>query len=184
MDVCLGHARTCSALQDPQRDFAFLREKLWVSRINPIFRVHGHAIPTEETAVKTPDEVGQVFPGFTEDRSQQAALGASQSGIGCKRSVDVARPAHLGALIAARPPIRDMFRDATLAGLLPEQRLVARLDHLIQAASTALLNTLDDGEKLTARFYLQKQPRQQTRRGSKSCKVTTAHRSRTQRLQK
>ena len=58
------------------------------------------------------------------------------------KSVDVARPAHLRALIAARPRIRDMIRDAQ--------------DVLVQAASAASLDTLDDSEKLTAHHCLQK----------------------------
>ena len=59
-------------------------------------------------------------------------------------SIDVARPAHLGALIAARPRIRDTIRDATIAGLLPEQPFWARLDDLVETASAAFLDTLDD----------------------------------------
>ena len=77
-------------------------ESLGVSRINHIFRVHRHAILEEESVAKTFDEVGlrsleRLLPGFTEDCAQQATLSAGQSGIGCKRSVDVARPAHLTA---------------------------------------------------------------------------------------
>ena len=48
-----------------------------------------------------------------------------------------------------------MIRDAATAGLLTEQPLGARLDNLVEAASTASLDTLDDGEKLTAQLYLQ-----------------------------
>ena len=48
-----------------------------------------------------------------------------------------------------------MIRDATTAGLLTEQPLGARLDNLVEAASTASLDTLDDGEKVTAQLYLQ-----------------------------
>ena len=50
--------------------------------------------------------------------AQQPTLSAGQSGIGCQRSVDVARPAHLGAVIAAKPRDKDMIRDATIAGLV------------------------------------------------------------------
>ena len=58
------------------------------------------------------DEVGQGsperrFPGFTEQSVQQATLSAGQSGIGCKRSADAALPAHMGAVIAARPRIQE-----------------------------------------------------------------------------
>ena len=56
----------------------------------------------------------------------------------------------------ARPRIRDMILDTTIAGLLPEQIFVARLDSLAEAASTAFLDTLDDSEKRTAHHYVQK----------------------------
>ena len=78
---------------DPQTQCALFRESLGVSRINHILRVHGHTI------LKTSDEVGQrslerLFPGFIEDSSEQAAISARQSGIGYKRSVDVASSQH------------------------------------------------------------------------------------------
>ena len=58
--------------QDPQTEIALVSDSLGVSRINHIFREHGHTILTEETAAKTFDEVGQgslgrLLPGFTED---------------------------------------------------------------------------------------------------------------------
>ena len=50
----------------------------------------------------------------------QATLSAGQSGIGFKRVRDIAVPAHLGALIAAKPRIQAMIQDAAWAGFLPE----------------------------------------------------------------
>ena len=55
------------------------------------------------------------------DSCQQATLSGSQSGIGFIRARDTATPAHLGALVAAKPRIQAMIRDAVWAGLLPEQ---------------------------------------------------------------
>ena len=100
---CSTHERV-QVCQDPQTEFALLRESLGVSRMNHILRVHGYTLLHEEEA-KTFNEVGQRsherrFPGFTEDSAEQAVLCASQSGFGHKRSTDVARAAHLGALIA------------------------------------------------------------------------------------
>ena len=69
---------------------------------------------------------------------------------------DVARPAHLGALIAAKPRILDMIRGATTAGLLPEQPLLARLSAPIESATAAFLDVVDDAERYTSRLYLQK----------------------------
>ena len=81
--------------------------------------------------------LGRLLPGFAVDNSEQAALSAGHSGIGYKRSVDVARPAHLRALIAAKPRILDTIRGAATAGLLPEQPLLARLDTSVETASAA-----------------------------------------------
>ena len=57
--------------QDPQTEFALLRESLRVSRINHILRVHGHMILQGKRAAEIYDEVGQssweALPGFTED---------------------------------------------------------------------------------------------------------------------
>ena len=147
--------------QVPKTDFVLFCESLGVSRINHILRVHGRTFLHEGQAATIFDEVGQrslerLFPGFTEDSSEHAAPSAGQSGFGSDKSVDVARPAHLGALMAAKPRILDMNRGAATVCLLPEQPLPARLDTLVGTASTALLDALDDSENPTARLYLQK----------------------------
>ena len=69
-----------------------------------------------------------------------------------RKKVEVARPAHLGALVAPKPRILDMIRNAASAGLLPEP-LSARLDAIVEAAS-AFRGALDDSENHTARQYL------------------------------
>ena len=66
-----------------------------------------------------------------------------QPGIGCKRSLGVAIPAHLGLVIAARPRIRDMIPDAT-AGLLDAP------------PAAALLEIVED--RTAAHLYLSKKP--------------------------
>ena len=86
--------------QDPQTEFAILRESLRVSRINHILGVHGHTIFQEQEATQIFD-VGQrslqrLFPGFTEDSSEQATLSANQSGTGYNSAQDVAHPSTLG----------------------------------------------------------------------------------------
>ena len=116
---------------DPQTEFALLRESLGVSRINHILRVHGHTILQEQRAAEIYDEVGQpslerLFSGFTEDSLTQTTLNAGQSGIGYERARDIAAPAHLKALVAARPRIQAMIQDAATAGLLPKHLLETR----------------------------------------------------------
>ena len=86
----------------------------------------------EQRAAEIYDEVGQrslerLFPGITEDIMTRATLSAGQSGIGFKRARDIAAPAHLGALTAAKTRILGMIRDGVRAGLLPQQILETRL---------------------------------------------------------
>ena len=132
-DVIRAMHERVQLCQDPQTEFAHLRESLAVSRIHHILRVHGHTIPVY-------DEVGQrslerLFPGLT-DSMAQAPPSAGQSGIGFKRARDIAAPAPLGALIAATPRIQGMIRDAIWAGPLPEQILETRLSEVIETATT------------------------------------------------
>ena len=73
--------------QDPQTEFALLRESLGVSRINHILRLHGHTILQDKRSADMYDEVAQrslerLFPGITEDTSEQATLSAGKCGIG------------------------------------------------------------------------------------------------------
>ena len=102
--------------QDTQTEFALLRESLGVSRINHILRLHGHTILQDKRAADMYDEVGQrslerLFPGYTEDTSEQATLRAGQSGIGYRMARDIAGQAHRGAPIAAKRRILAMIQD-------------------------------------------------------------------------
>ena len=122
--------------------------------------MHGHTILQEQRAAEIYDEVGQrslerLFPGFTEDSMTQATLSAGQSGIGYKRARDIAAPAHLGALTAAKPRIQEMIQDAITAGLLPKQPPETRPAAVIETAST-YLGALDDEDKAMAKLYVQK----------------------------
>ena len=83
-------------------------------------------------------------------RSLVRTHSAGQAGIGYKRAADVARPAHLGALIAAKQRILDMIRGATSAGVLPAQPLLVLL-----VATAAFVDALDNSEKPMARLYQQ-----------------------------
>ena len=135
--------------QDQQTEFALLRQRMGVSRIKNILRVHGHTILQEERAAEIYDEVGQrslerLFPGLT-----------GQSGIGY-RARDFAAPAHLGALTAAKPRIQAMIRDAVWAGPLPEHLLKTRLAAVIGTGTSTFLSALDNDEQATAKLYVQK----------------------------
>ena len=119
-----------------------------------IFRVRGHMILEEENAAINLNEVElgslvRLFPGFMEDSQEQ-----SQLSMRCKRSVNVARPTHLGATVAARLRTREKTRDASNVGLLGAQPLPARHDMLDDSATAAILETLDGTERATARICL------------------------------
>ena len=114
-----------------------------------------------QRAAEIDDDVGQrslqrLFPGCTEDSMTQATLSADQSGIGYRRACDIAAPAHLGALVAAKPRIQAMIQDAVLAGLLPKHLLETRLAAVIETATSTILDALDDEDRATAKLHVQK----------------------------
>ena len=86
----------------------------------------------------------------------QATLSAGQSRIGYKRARDIAAPAHLGALIAAKPRIQAMIQDAAAAGLLSKQPLETRLDAVVETATSDNLDALDSEDQAMAKLYVQK----------------------------
>ena len=154
--------------QDPQTEFALLRESLGAIRTNHILSVYGYTNLQEQRAAEFFDELGQrslemLFPGFMEDSMVQATLNADQSGIGHKKARGIAAPAHLGALIAARPRIRALIQDAVLAGLLLQQRLETRLDAVIATATSTYTTKTEPRQSCMFR----KRPGQQRKRGSK-----------------
>ena len=71
-----------------------------------------------ENAARTFDELALDFTGEAPSRVHGGQSRASHAEVqanqvqGCKRSVDVARPAHLGAAVAARPRITEVIRHA------------------------------------------------------------------------
>ena len=146
--------------QDSQTEFALLRESLGVSRVNHILRVRGHTILQEQRAAEIYDEVGRslqpLFPGLTEDSMKQATPSAGQPGIGYKGTRDIAAPAHLGALITAKPRTPAMIQDAIWAGLPPKHALKARLAAVIDTATSTYLSAFDDEGQATAKLYVQK----------------------------
>ena len=169
-DVIQAMRERVQLCQDPETDFALLRESLGVSRINHILRVHGHTILEEQSAAEVYDEIGhrsfeRLFTGLTEDSMTQATLSASQSGIRFKRARDIAAPAHLGALITAKPRIQAMIRDAAWAGLLPEQ--------ILEARSPPISAHLTVMSKQRRSCMFRRQPRQQTKLGSKQLNLAS-----------
>ena len=152
--------------QDPRIAFALTRESLEVNRVNHILRLHGHTILDEESAAKTFDDIGM---GSLERlssrihrfkvRSKPRSVQASQ-GIGCRRSVDVARGTLGRGNCSRTPDQRRMIRDATNAGLVAAPPLLTRLDALVEKCAATFMETLDAG--------------QQMKRGNKSNMGTTA----------
>ena len=147
--------------QDPQREYVLMRESLGVGRVNHILRVHGHQLAEQGGATATFDGVGRaslerLFPGITAEGHVQATLSAKESGLGCRQASDVARPAHLGALLAACPRVKDMLKECIVAGLLPVDQLENQLDGLIAAAEVSYLSELDESERVKAEDFLRR----------------------------
>ena len=145
--------------QDAQTEFVLARQSLGVSRVNHILRVHGHAAVVSSSAGQAFDEVTQaslerLFPGVTQEGHEQSSLCMNQGGLGWRKILDVARPAHLGALVASGPRLKSMIQAAGVAGLLPVDRLEARLAQWARAAKDALLDSLDEVEKVRAEDFL------------------------------
>ena len=146
-DVMRAMHERVQLCQDPQMECAVL------------LRVHSQSILQEQRAAEIYDEVGQrslkrLFPGFTEDSMTQFTLSAGQSGIGYKKTRDIAAPAHLG-LTAGKPRIQGMIQDGVTAGLLPQEPLETRLGAVIEAAISTNLRALVE-DKATAKLYVQK----------------------------
>ena len=69
-----------------------------------------------------------------------------------KRAPDIATPAHLGALMAAKPRIQAMIQDGVIAEAVPGNSLAA----VIETAISTYFDALDDEDKVTAKLYVQK----------------------------
>ena len=98
-DVIRAMHERVQLFQDPQTEFALLRESLGVGCINHILRIHGHTILQEQSAAEVYDEIGQrslerLFLGLTEDSKTQATLSAGQSGIGFKKERETSLLLH------------------------------------------------------------------------------------------
>ena len=96
----------------------------------------------------------------------QTTLSAGKSGIGYKRARDIAAPAHLGALIAAKPRIQAVIQDGVTAGLLPKHPLETRLAAVIETALSTHLDAPVDEDKPRQSCTFRRLPRQQKWHGS------------------
>jgi hypothetical protein len=101
----------------------------------------------------------RLFPGLMEEGHDQASLGAAVGGLGWRSASHIAVAANLGALVQAAPKIISMIGDATKAGLVAPGLLEARLDAKAAELRSALLQQLDDAEKIRAQEFLIKSER-------------------------
>ena len=95
----------------------------------------------------------RLFPGVTPEGLTQATLSDKAGGLGWRRVMDVALPAHLGGLIAVRPRIRAMIQSCAAAGLLDAVNLERRLDSMIASSKAAYLQSLDEVEAIRAEEF-------------------------------
>ena len=170
------HLRSCSTCHStsPPRVTVIAANQAEVqstSRVNHILWVHGHN-PGGEKRCSVHDEIGQrslerPFPVLTEDSTTQATHSAGQSRLGFKRARDIAAPAHPGALIEANPRIQGVIRDAVWAGHLlgrSWRRSCLRSSRQPPPPISAHLTLMS---KPRQSFMFRRQPRQQTKLGSK-----------------
>ena len=83
------------------------RESLGVSRVNHILRVHGHTVLEEGQAAQALPSIFGKKLRWTHRGELGASVAERNPVRWCKRAVDAARPAHLGALAASKPRIVD-----------------------------------------------------------------------------
>ena len=141
-DVIRAMHERVQLCQGPQVESDLIRESLSVSRVTHICpSARAHDPGRGKRSQKNFDEVGLGVTGrgsfqaeFTEDCLEQATALRSV-GSRCTRSVDVARLAHSGAVVAARPRRRVMTRDTSSAGLLGAEPLLERLDRMVDDSS-------------------------------------------------
>ena len=93
---------------------------------------------------------------MTAEGHVQATLSAKEAGVGFRQASDVARPAHLGAFVAACPRVKEMIKSCTVAGLLPVSQLENQLDEQIAAAEVSYLGVLDEIEKVKAEDFIRR----------------------------
>ena len=134
---------------------------------------HLQTILCEETSDLTFDEVGlgsleMPFQDGQRTVAQQATLGAGLAGIGCRRSVAVARPANLGAVVPARLDKRHPSRGHQRGTGGTQHHNLHAFDILGDNAAAAFLWTAS--QEPQKNLYLQKkQPEQSTRCGNNWC---------------
>ena len=144
---------------DAQTELVLAKQSLGAGRVNHILRVHGHRVAGTGGATEAFDGVGQatlkrLFPGITAEGHEQSALSVSEGGLGWRTASDVARPAHLGALVATGPRIRAMIHSAAEAGLLSLEKMEARLEDVTDSARAAFLERLDEVERVRAEEFI------------------------------
>ena len=159
-----GRACTRATMSGSADRICLLRESLGVSRItSSACTVKWFSTKEPGTKADKGHSKGSSQGSPRTVRSKPRSARANQELVNTS-SADDARPTHLGALIADKTWILDMFPGA-------------RLDTLTEAASAAFPNAFDDSENPTAQLYLQKAAHaQQMKLGSTLCKGTTAHR--------
>ena len=138
-----------------ETEFALLRKSRGVSRINHILRVHVRTILHEEEEAAKIFEVGQrslerLFPSFTEDSTEQAALGAGRSGLVTRGPWMLPRPAHLGPRCSKNADSRHDSRRSN-SQTLARTTSLAQLDAPVEAASAVFLSALGDSENSSRR---------------------------------
>ena len=156
--VSVMHERIAT-IGDAQVEYVLDRASLGVGRVNHILRVHGDelvrdGVPLQEFDVAVRNELDRLFPGIAAEGHEQATFAQTFGGLSWRRATDVARPAHLGSLVAVCPMVTDMCFQATKAGLLPAGVVERCLSEKVLRVRASYLDELDETEKVKAEEFL------------------------------
>ena len=79
-----------------------------------------------------------------------------QRGAGYRLASEIARSAHLGALLATNPLVTAMIADAVMAGLCSSSVLMAKLDQTLVNATASYYATLGEVERVRADEFMRR----------------------------
>ena len=155
-DVSRALRERVQLCQDPQTEFALLRESPGVTRINHIFRVHGHTNLDEEEAAKLVMQLVKDLPKGFSQGSPRTIRGKPRSTTANQELVTQGQLMLPEQHSCSRTAASGHDSRCSHSGFTSKHLLLARLDAIIGAATAVNFEALDDSEKPTARLYLRK----------------------------
>ena len=153
-------ARRIQCCQDPQVELTLTRACLGVSKVNHLLRANGTELVMESTGLKKFDEVQaqsvrRLVPGLDAQGEEQAFRAMGFGGLGLRKALYTALPAHLASLIVAGPKLLDLAENLEHAGLLPAELVMSEHRKAIETARQLLEERLDAQAKVALDNFLE-----------------------------